>query len=381
MAVSSGITSFRKSRMKSNEIPGTKPSLYNNQLLISTGIPSLDLVIGGGIAVGTVMLVEEDLFATYANLVVNYFVSEGIVCEQSVLAASLDLDMKQLTQELPAPISDEPQLTTSQPDSDSMKIAWRYEAQPKVQSSAANTRFGHYYDLTKTMDGSQVESADITTIGEEELDTQAPRQNQLMKSKYCELLRHIKLKLDTGQFSTACKSDKRNILRIVLRSLGSPLWGECGVASPQDQYDPSLLKFLLVLRSLLRSAYATCLITMPSHLFQDPAFIERVEKMCDTVIQLESFAGSDREKNPAFKEYSGLLHIRQLPRLNSLVSHMPDTLDLAYKLRRKKFTVEKLHLPPELSESASRSQEDVFIQNKSSNRSSCSSSGTSKFDF
>ena len=28
--------------------------------------------------------------------------------------------------------------------------------------------------------------------------------------------------------------------------------------------------------------------------------------MCDTVIQLESFAGSDKEKNPAFKEYSGM---------------------------------------------------------------------------
>ena len=40
---------------------------------------------------------------------------------------------------------------------------------------------------------------------------------------------------------------------------------------------------------------------------------------------------------------SGLFNIKQLPRLNSLVCHMPDSLDLAFKLRRKKFTIEVTH--------------------------------------
>ena len=44
------------------------------------------------------------------------------------------------------------------------------------------------------------------------------------------------------------------------------------------------------------------------------------------------------------------------------------------------FLFQKLHLPPELSESASRSQEDIVTQNKS-NRTLCSSSATSKLDF
>ena len=38
------------------------------------------------------------MFATYANLVANYFMAEGIVCEQSVLAVGLDTDIKQITQ-------------------------------------------------------------------------------------------------------------------------------------------------------------------------------------------------------------------------------------------------------------------------------------------
>lgn len=40
-------TSFQKKALvKINQIPGTKPSLFNNQLLISSGVPSLDNIIG-----------------------------------------------------------------------------------------------------------------------------------------------------------------------------------------------------------------------------------------------------------------------------------------------------------------------------------------------
>lgn len=33
---------------------------------------------------------------------------------------------------------------------------------------------------------------------------------------------------------------------------------------------------------------------------------------------------------------------------------MPETLDLAFKLKRKALVIEKLHLPPDLSETVSR---------------------------
>ena len=36
----------------------------------------------------------------------------------------------------------------------------------------------------------------------------------------------------------------------------------------------------------------------------------------------------------------GLFHLCKLPCLNSLVSHFPETLDLAFKLKRKKFLIE-----------------------------------------
>lgn len=38
-------------------ISGTRPSLRNSQLLISTGIPSLDNIIGGGLPIGSIFLI------------------------------------------------------------------------------------------------------------------------------------------------------------------------------------------------------------------------------------------------------------------------------------------------------------------------------------
>ena len=33
--------------------------------------------------------------------------------------------------------------------------------------------------------------------------------------------------------------------------------------------------------------------------------VGRIERLCDTVIRLESFAGSDKATNPIYKEYNG----------------------------------------------------------------------------
>lgn len=62
--------------------------------------------------------------------------------------------------------------------------------------------------------------------------------------------------------------------------------------------------------------------------------------MSDVAIRLESFAGSTKETNPLFKDYHGLLHIKKLPALNTMAPHCPDSRDLAFRLRRKKFVIE-----------------------------------------
>lgn len=372
-------TSFqKKARGKIIQVPGAKPSLYNNQLLVSTGIPSLDQLLGGGIAVGTVLLIEEDTYGNYARLMLKYFCAEAVMTGHSLVLASSDCDPDSMLAELPAPIIDDPaEEPNPADDDDTMKIAWRYRHLPRFQSSPAGIKFGHYYDLTKSMPADLVETVEISKICGHQLGGNACN-GGINSQKYTDLLKVIQEQISNGHFGTADTPERRNVLRIAIYSLGSPLWGENGGLTRDDGYDPSLPRFLLGLRAILRTAFAVCVLTVPSHLFCDNVFEKRIETLCDTVVHVDSFVGSDKEKNPVYKEYHGLFNIKKLPSLNTLVCHMPESLDLAFKLRRKKLTIEKLHLPPELSETANRSQEDPV--GKVAQTTACGS-GKSKLDF
>nr|CAD7447103.1 unnamed protein product [Timema bartmani] len=108
--MTSQVTSFQKKvKSKVPSIPGSKLSIHNAQLLISSGVPSLDYIIGkhnyiilrivhisGGLAVGTITLIEEDTFGIYAKLLLKYFLSEGVMCRHSLLVASQDSDPKKM---------------------------------------------------------------------------------------------------------------------------------------------------------------------------------------------------------------------------------------------------------------------------------------------
>ncbi|XP_041445527.1 elongator complex protein 4-like [Xenopus laevis] len=147
----------------------------------------------------------------------------------------------------------------------------------------------------------------------------------------------------------------KTILRGGIECLGSVLWGDdiCSEERPENQH--SLARFLYTLRGLLRTSLSVCVITVPTHLIQTKAITTRLRNLSDTVVGLESFIGSEMEASPLYRDYHGLLHVHQIPRLNSLISDVSNTKDLAFKLKRKIFAIERLHLPPDLSDTVSRS--------------------------
>lgn len=57
-------------------IPGTKTSLQNNQLLTPIGIPSVDSFIGGGLPVGSVVLIGQDKHNSFADIVTRCFLGK-----------------------------------------------------------------------------------------------------------------------------------------------------------------------------------------------------------------------------------------------------------------------------------------------------------------
>ncbi|KAK2913425.1 hypothetical protein Q8A67_001824 [Cirrhinus molitorella] len=368
MAGSSSIgntTSFqKKTRSKLVSIPGTRPSVQNGQLLVSSGVSSLDYVIGGGLAVGTLLLVEEDRYDSYSRMLLKYFLAEGVVCGHELFLASARDHPDEIMQELPSPIVDdvagmkisEGQSQTSDPENpDTMKIAWRYQNQPRVQTAlASSVRFGHYYDVSKTMEPELRQAAKCHSFYQLQ-ETPVTTGSSPLPSPYLALLKSIQTVIRKEGFDgSAPQSKVRNVLRLGLHSLGSVLWGDDVCCKDNPAHCHALTTFLYALRGLLRTSLSVAMVTIPSHLIQNRAVMGRIIKLSDTAIALESFRGSEKETNPLYKDYHGLLHVRQLPRLNCLSCEVPDTKDLAFKLKRKQFTIERLHLPPDLSETVSR---------------------------
>ncbi|XP_056382620.1 elongator complex protein 4 isoform X2 [Hyla sarda] len=346
---------------------------------------------GGGLAVGTLLLIEEDTYSTYSNLLLRYFLAEGVISGHEVfIASAIDIPQK-IFKDLPAPLPDEIQAQDSKTNvteslrsaEDTMKIAWRYQNLPKVESvSLSFSRFGHYYDISKTMSPDMLLSAKTHSFYLPDFISSDGTHDSSgeMSCDYLQLLQSIQSVVHQGGFdgSNPQLKGQKNILRLGVQSLGSVLWGDdiCTHERPRNLH--SFTRFLYALRGLLRSSLSVCVITMPAHLIQNKAIIARVRNLSDTVVGLESFIGSERESNPLYKDYHGLFLVHKIPRLNSLISDVSDTKDLAFKLKRKMFSIERLHLPPDLSDTVSRSSKQDLAGSTKLLSSGCGSAAAGK---
>lgn len=230
-----------------------------------------------------------------------------------------------------------------------MKIAWRYNSLPKVNSveETSGTNQAHFFDLSAKIDAKLIQETSISIW--KELPNQDKPVHGLSNPKLQSCLTFIYKEAQKYKPETS-----KNLLRVALNSIGSPYWF-------QDGFLKDFYKFLMLLKAFVRHTSSVCLITVPTHLLQhiDDNAVIKIRSLVDTTIDLQSFAGSDKETNPVFKDYHGLLFIRQTKAVNCPAPYYHRITDLAFKLRRRKFVIEKLHLPPELQETDQREQDEI----------------------
>ena len=108
---------------------GVKP-YSNSQYAISSGSPSFDQVIGGGLPIGSLIILFEDSFSHYYAHFLKNYLGEGIVNEQKVLI--VDADKERSKEEwlkfMPAviKIKNEDVKGKDVETLEELKVAWRY---------------------------------------------------------------------------------------------------------------------------------------------------------------------------------------------------------------------------------------------------------------
>ncbi|KAJ1944170.1 Elongator subunit elp4 [Kickxella alabastrina] len=392
-------SSFRKrvpAGQQAKPPPATRLNPHSAQLLVSTGVPSLDDVLGGGLPVGGVLLIEQDRQTGYSNTLLSYFASQAIAAGHKLCIVNADQNVDLKTQlpgwasavrdlgaELSGAAEANKEISKGADDTDAMKIAWRYKNLPKISSGdndtdkktnnnssslpgmAAEVQFCERFDLSLRIPGDVVDKAQPVIIDGDAISIMASEERYDGDMYRCVLDRISELVQDGFSSLTPLKPNtERTILRIELRSLGSGFW--------QGSKNTSILQFLHELRGLLRYSYAACVISFPVHLYEEAGvrlpIVRRIEHLCDAVIELESFEGTyaspadivarqTRTDAASSQDYHGFLHIHKLPRLNSLTASMGrlsllhtgggSANNLAFRLRRKKFSIETYHLPIE----------------------------------
>uniref|UniRef100_A0A8D8M5G9 Elongator complex protein 4 n=1 Tax=Cacopsylla melanoneura TaxID=428564 RepID=A0A8D8M5G9_9HEMI len=317
-------------------LPGTKVSAVRSLLLTSTGIITLDPIIGGGIPVGSILLLEEDEGSTYSKLMLKCFLSVGLSCGHPLFIATQKTAPQSVAKELMPSLEETnvPEHKLLPKDSqDELKIAWRYQNAPQLDSTRSSpSSFSQVFDLSQTVSEDTLGKADIKYFPECFDKDQFTYEDLFSAIQTVVLERHH---VDHPKLKT--------VLKIGIQGLGSDLW------------QGDLVRFMYKLSNLIKSSYACVMITLSTSCL-DPGTVSRCQHLADIVLRLDTLSPGDRDHY--LNEYHGLFYISKQSSMNSLGVHIPDSNDWGFKLKRRRFIIEKLHLPPELQDSKQREQDD-----------------------
>ncbi|PRP88791.1 hypothetical protein PROFUN_00259 [Planoprotostelium fungivorum] len=360
----SSVSSFRPVAVRKPNAglpPGCRPSVQNGQLL--NRHPFLDShsqLLGGGLSVGTITIVEEDRNSSYYLALLKYFIAEGLAVDHEGLVYTSQRQFvsrlpKNLTAEYEKEKEEEEKRKAggeiNKTETPSLTIAWQYEkylnkdagvvAHKSGSLKGASVKsFCHSFDLGKSMRDEYMSSKKMKTVDPCELSRE---------DVYQSLLDSISSIIEK-EYSTDGKVMKQpNILRIGIHSLCCPSYGPIN--------ERSLLLFLHRLKGLLRHSLAVCMITLPSHII-GPHLTKSVHLYSDTLLSVSSFESAVGQVSSAFDEYDGQLVIKKLLRINSLVAHTPETLHYVFKMKRRKLLIEILTLGPEESRSTKEKEKE-----------------------
>lgn len=143
------MSSFKRkftSKTQEKVLPGTKPLPGSSSSLVtSSGIPSLDDILGGGLPLTCSQLIlAPDAHSAYGELVQKYFVSQGLACGQDVYVVhERAREFVEGCMWVPggsAIVEPEPEAVKDAYEDSKIRIAWRYEQMKQFQTTVSSSK-------------------------------------------------------------------------------------------------------------------------------------------------------------------------------------------------------------------------------------------------
>ncbi|KAJ0971657.1 hypothetical protein J5N97_019616 [Dioscorea zingiberensis] len=323
------------------EIPGVKHG-PNGAAFVSSGIPDLDRILGGGFQLGTVVMVMEDPEAPHHLLLLRNFMAQGLVHRQPLLFASPSKEPRAFLGTLPSPVSaskDERPRSTLVPDLDAqdhekeLRIAWQYKKY-----------FGEQQN-------SELHNKDCRQEFCNDFDLRKPLERQLLNAQHIDcisLLDSPKLGVLQDHCSTFLSKLPRNdgnigyAGRVAIQSLCAP---QCG----HFEMEWDMVSFIRSLRAMVRSSNAVAVITCPTSVLPH-SFSKRWQHLADTLLSVRAIPDEDKDMAKLLTGYHdmiGLLHVHKVAQINSQVPVILDATTFSLKLqRRRSLVLERLNQAP-----------------------------------
>jgi len=338
----------RLSRALTPSIMSTSP-FSSTTILTSSGIASLDDILGGGLPLScSLLVIAPDIHSSYGELVQKYFISQGLASGQKVCV--IDDDPERFVSEcmwssngvLSAPVTTGAEDKEDGNEAAKVEIAWRYEHLKPFQTTVYASKFSAD-DFCRAFD--------LTYRVPRHFLDQAIQSSQLVlldaSSDWTKLINLVAESLGASQDLVP--------VRICIPLLGSPGWG--------DPHPKDVLQFVYSLRTLLRRCPHACAsVGLPPYMSGDrwggPGWLNKLSWLFDASVTIAGF--SDPALSLKFPSYHGSFHINALPAPHSLLpaSDKTSTLrgissvsgrenNIAFKCTRKRLVFETHHLDAE----------------------------------
>ncbi|GAA5866694.1 hypothetical protein JCM8547_002727 [Rhodosporidiobolus lusitaniae] len=342
------MSSFRR-RTALAPLPGTRPSPSSGSSpLLSTGLPSIDDLLGGGLPLSTSLLILSDSPSSYSDLLFKYWVAQGLECGQEVCVVASGVEggpegvagalmgTEGGGGEKKEETKDREDRELEEDLKEKMKIAFRYEGMKQHKTTLDEARasragetdtYSSVFDLTTTRTLSAADRKLLHLVDVDNLPLAASSSSSSSPADelYDALYARLEKLVNEGGFRhSSDPAAPRKALRIAISNFGSPLWG---AVSPTALY-----RFLTRLRHFLSTSHSSCLLTFPSHLYTSPPSSSsssvssslsapltspletRLSHASSAVLRLTSLSSSPQLAQ-LFPRHAGLLTFPKLPLL------------------------------------------------------------------